>query len=140
MARILLVGEDKNLLTTRALLLSSWETETVSTDEAKEALNTARFDAVIVGQLVKEQSARELIAVAKQADTRVLLIRYPEDAREFESETHILDLYESPAWLQQWATATLGRPAVDGKGAKSHAGKPDGMGDALRGQLESGAS
>ena len=140
MARILLVGEDANLLATRALLLSEWETETCRTNEAKAALNSNRFDGVILGQLVNRQSARELIALAKNVDARVLLVRYPGEAQGFDSEIHVLDLDESPAWLVRWAKDTFGSNSqVDGKGT-SRDRNPDGGLDPGHGPLETGAS
>jgi hypothetical protein len=140
MARILLVGEDPNLLATRSLLLSEWETETCRTSEAKAALNSIRFDGVILGQLVNRQSARELIALAKSVDARVLLVRYPGEAQGYDSETHILDLDESPSWLIGWARHTFGGNShIGGKGTNRDR-NPDGGVDPSQGSLETSAS
>ena len=109
--RILLVGEDPDLLATRALLLSHWETEIKNSRSAIAALQTETFDVVIVGQLVTAANARLLIDAAQkqEAAPEILAIRDPEDAVDLAVETHFLDLRESPAWLEQWVRAALSR-------------------------------
>jgi hypothetical protein len=132
-----LVGEDENLLATRALLLSDWETKICRTDAAKAALNSNKIDAVILGQLVESSSARNLIELAKQAGAKVLLIRYPGNRQKFDAETHVQDLEENPAWLIRWAKNTLGgKSYADGRGPNP----THNPADPTHGSLESGAS
>lgn len=140
MARILLIGEDQNLLATRALLLSDWETETCRASEAKARLASRGFDALIIGQLVEEQSARNLIEVAKQTGAKVLLIRYPDAMNSFDAETHTQDLNETPAWLIRWTKNALGgKSYIDGRGSNPTQ-NPGGSPRHSDGSLESGAS
>ena len=109
--RILLVGEDPDLLATRALLLSDWETEIKDSNSAIAAVQAETFDVIIVGQLVTASSARLLIAAAqkrKPAPT-ILAIRNPGDEAALAVETHFVDLRQSPAWLKQWVNGALSK-------------------------------
>jgi hypothetical protein len=98
--RILLVGEDSLLLATRALLLSERETETVNSYGAMERC-TAEFDLVIIGHTVPQLGAHLLIDRLKGLShpPQILAIRISIGDDPLEVETHISDLYESPAWL-----------------------------------------
>ena len=109
--RILLVGEDPDLLVTRALLLSDWETEIKNSRSAIAAVQTGTFDVVIIGQLVSAENARKLIDAAqkREAGPEILLIRDPEDGLDLAVETRFLDLRESPAWLERWVRGALSR-------------------------------
>lgn len=100
--RILLVGEDPLLLATRALLLSDWETETSNSYDAMERIfHGERFDLVIIGHTIPHLGAHILIDRLRELapSPEILVIRIAKGDDDLEVETHISDLYESPAWL-----------------------------------------
>ena len=102
-ARILLVGEDSVLLSTRAMLLAEWDPEIVSTNRALSLiLAQPSVDVLIIGQLVPEMAAKRLIAEARKAEPApaIVAIRFPEDEVELGVETYISNSWESPSWLR----------------------------------------
>jgi hypothetical protein len=109
--KILLVGEDPDLLATRAFLLSAWETQIENSLGAIAAVQAETFAVVIVGQLVSADNARLLIDAAQkqEAAPEILVIRDPEDEVDLAVETYFLDLRDSPAWLEVWVRAALSR-------------------------------
>ncbi len=110
-SRILLVGEDSMLLATRALLLKEWGPMTVGAREAGDALRAQRYDVVILGQLVPVESARALIEQARSQNPppAILAIRNTGEGIDLGVETHITNLWESPAWLARWVGTALNR-------------------------------
>ncbi len=64
--RILLVGEDPNLLATRAMLLAEWSTEISDARGALAAMQAELFDVVIIGQLVSVDETRRPIPEANK--------------------------------------------------------------------------
>ena len=107
--RILLVGEDRVLLETRAFLLFEWETCIADTHGAVAAIQAESFDLVIVGQLVKARDAHLIIssAQAREPAPAILAIRSSGDADALGVDTHQVDLTESPAWLSEWVRCAL---------------------------------
>jgi CheY-like chemotaxis protein len=65
-AKILMVGDDPVLLSTRAELLRDWQITAVSSREAPEAMRAQNYDLLILSQTVREPLARKLIAQARE--------------------------------------------------------------------------
>jgi CheY-like chemotaxis protein len=109
--RILLVGEDSNLIATRALLLSNWETETINAIQATEHIETHAFELLVICQTVSDMNARALIRAAKKLKVppEILLIRADRSDDDFGVDVHSQDLWESPAWLRNSADELLKR-------------------------------
>ena len=107
----MLVGENSSLIATRALLLSDWETETVTAIEALERIETQVLDLLIVCQTVPDTTAKVLIRAAKdmKAPPEILLIRADRSGEVFDVDVHSQDLWESPAWLRRSAAELLRR-------------------------------
>jgi CheY-like chemotaxis protein len=64
-ARILIVGDDPVLQSTRAELLRDWQITAVSSRDAAEALRARNYDLLILSQTVQEPLARKLVAQAR---------------------------------------------------------------------------
>ena len=63
-ARILLVGDDLTLSSTRAGVLKEWQTASTTSRNAPEAVVTAQaYDLLILCQTVPEETARRLVAL-----------------------------------------------------------------------------
>jgi CheY-like chemotaxis protein len=115
--RILLVGEDPLLLATRALLLSDWGTETANSYEAMQRIYAgATYDLVLIGHTVPTLGAHLLIDRLKEQDSppEILAIRLAMGEADLEVETHLSDLYESPAWLRNRVSEMLMSRRGDG--------------------------
>jgi CheY-like chemotaxis protein len=101
--KILLVGDDRNLLETRALILADWTTEIVDSRRALERLGSEIFDVVIVGQSAPRVTVTQLVHLSRQLvpSPSVLLLRFADEDEEFGVETHSAGLlHENPGWLK----------------------------------------
>jgi DNA-binding NtrC family response regulator len=80
-AKILLVGDDLVLLTTRAMLLAEWHTEIASSAASLHILSVKAFDLIIIGQLVPAETAMQLIEKSKSMNPvpSLMAIRFPGD-------------------------------------------------------------
>jgi len=100
--RILLVGEDRILLETRALLLAEWSATIASTKEALATIEQEPFDIVIIGQLVPEPAITQLIIAARKSSSApaMLVIRFPGEEKDFGVEVQTTDSWDNPGWLR----------------------------------------
>jgi hypothetical protein len=92
-------------------LLSEWETEIADTCSALAVMQARPVDVIIVGQLVVREKAQMLITVAKELKPppEVMVIRYSGELVDFDAETHLNDLLESPGWLPEWVKQAVAR-------------------------------
>lgn len=106
--RILLVGENSELLTTRAMLLSDWETMVATPAKALQLLKTEHFRGILLCHSVATDIAEDIIALATvKANSAILAIRLANDSNLRGAENHLSDLSESPAWLSAKMSALL---------------------------------
>jgi hypothetical protein len=115
--RILLIGEDPILLSTRAMLLSDWETVITNSLEAAAVMEAQPFDIVIIGQLVTHRRFEELISHARMLDPAPALfaIRYPGECDRLGIEIHQTNSWDNPAWLKERVAELLAQERLKGR-------------------------
>jgi CheY-like chemotaxis protein len=108
--RILLVGDDSNLLSTRALLLAEWQTSTTHSNEALSCVMASHYDLLVLCHSVETATVKTIVAQVRQAQTppKILAVSHDGELDGLGIETHKRDLWESPRWLSECVTKILG--------------------------------
>jgi hypothetical protein len=94
--RIFLVGDDDPVLVrTRVCMLKDWQTTTANTREAEAAIKAQAFDLLIIGQTVPDETAKNLIALARQLHplaTALVICGIVDADRHFGTASYRIDL------------------------------------------------
>ena len=108
--RILLVGDDSNLLATRALLLAEWQTSTTHSNEALSCVRASHYDLLVLCHSVETSTVKSIVAQVRQAPMppKILAVSQDGELDGLGIETHKRDLWESPRWLSECVAKILG--------------------------------
>ena len=107
--RILLVGDDSNLLATRALLLTEWQPTTTHSDEALSFVKSGRYDLLVFCHSIETERVKAIVAQVKQTQPppKILAMSHDGELDGLGIEIHKRDLWESPRWLRECVTKIL---------------------------------
>jgi hypothetical protein len=108
--RILLVGDDSNLLATRALLLAEWQTATTPSNQALGYVRSERFDLLVLCHSIETETVKAIVAQVSQISMppKILAVSHDGELEGLGIETHKRNLWESPRWLSECVTKILG--------------------------------
>jgi DNA-binding response OmpR family regulator len=108
--RILLVGDDSNLLATRALLLAKWQTSTTPSNQALGYVRSERFDLLVLCHSIETETVKAIVAQVSQISMppKILAVSHDGELEGLGIETHKRNLWESPRWLSECVTKILG--------------------------------
>jgi CheY-like chemotaxis protein len=87
-AAILIVGDDRALLETRAALLKVWQVSTTTAEHAIEAIRSTAHDLIIFCQTIPDETAQTLIDQAREMNPNVvtLALKHPGQERSLDAE------------------------------------------------------
>ncbi len=87
-AAILIVGDDRVLLQTRAGLLKAWRVSTTTAEHASEAIGSSAHDMIIFCQTIPDDTAQMLIDEARKMnpDVVTLALKHPGQERNLNAE------------------------------------------------------
>ena len=108
--RILLIGDDSNLLSTRALLLAEWQTTAIHSHDALSSVSSGNYDLIVLCHSIETDTVKAIVAQVRQAKTppKILAVSHDGELNGLGIETHKRDLWESPRWLSECVTKILG--------------------------------